>query len=167
MDVYLVRHAIAEERDASRWPDDSKRPLTAEGEERFRRAARGLRRLVPEIDVVLASPYVRAWHTAEILHEEAGWPSPERASQLAPSFPHAAVELLKTHDVRSIALVGHEPHLSELASLLVSGDENALRLELKKGGTVFLEFDAPPAAAAATLRWSVSPKILRALDGAS
>ena len=167
MDVYVVRHAIAEERDSARWPDDSKRPLTAEGASRFRSAARGLRRLVPELDVVLASPYVRAWQTAEILHDEADWPAPEPAPELAPSFPHAAIELLQGQADRSVALVGHEPHLSELASLLVSGDEHTLRLELKKGGTVLLAFDGRPAAGTATLRWSVAPKILRMLDSST
>ena len=167
MDVYLVRHAIAEERDSARWPDDSKRPLTAEGASRFRSAARGLRRLVPELDVVLASPYVRAWQTAEILHDEAGWPAPEPASELEPSFPDAAIELLQDHADRSVALVGHEPHLSELASLLVSGDEHTLRLELKKGGTVLLAFDGRRDVGTATLRWSVAPKILRMLDSST
>ena len=41
-ELYLVRHAIAEER-GDAWPDDSKRPLTEEGMSRFRKSARGLR----------------------------------------------------------------------------------------------------------------------------
>ena len=49
MDVYLIRHAIAELRDATRWPDDSLRPLSDEGSERFRRAARGLSLVVPSL----------------------------------------------------------------------------------------------------------------------
>ena len=167
MNVYVIRHAIAEERDPARWPDDSRRPLSPEGETRFRSAARGLRRLAPEVDVVFASRYVRAWHTAEILHEEAGWPAPEPAPVLEPSFPHATVELLEGRSDRSIALVGHEPHLSELASLLVSGDEHALGLELKKGATVLLDFDVRPAAGSATLRWIATPKILRMLDSSN
>ena len=63
--------------------------------------------------------------------------------------------------------MGHEPHLSELASLLVSGDEHALGLELKKGATVLLEFAVRPAAGTATLRWIATPKILRMLDSSS
>jgi broad specificity phosphatase PhoE len=44
--VYLVRHAIAEDRDSARWPDDSERPLTRRGlvrtlPERVRRARSG------------------------------------------------------------------------------------------------------------------------------
>src|SRR5262249_18753372 len=82
MELLLVRHAIAAERDPSRWPDDRDRPLTSQGEERMRRAARGLGRIAPEVDLAFASPLVRAWRTAEILHEEIGWPAPEASSQL-------------------------------------------------------------------------------------
>jgi len=163
MDVYLVRHAIADTRDAARWPDDAERPLTPEGVARFRSAARGLRRIVPDVAAVLSSPYVRAWQTAEILNEETGWPVPEACRWLeADKPPSAAVELLARGS--SVALVGHEPYLSALASLLVSGNEHALGLELKKGAVALLAFDAAPAPGAALLRWSVSPKILRALD---
>jgi len=105
--------------------------------------------------------------TAEILHEEAGWSAPEPAPALEPSFPHAAVELLQGHAGRSVALVGHEPHLSELASLLVSGAEHALRLELKKGATVLIAFDARPATGTGILRWVATPKILRGLDSST
>lgn len=61
MDLYSVRHAVAHERDADRWPDDAKRPLTPEGEKRFRLAAGGILRLVPEVDYVLSSPFVWAY----------------------------------------------------------------------------------------------------------
>ena len=72
MDLYVVRHAVARERDANLWPDDSKRPLTPRGEERFRHAAGGILRLVSEVGAVLSSPFVRAWRTAELLEQRAG-----------------------------------------------------------------------------------------------
>jgi phosphohistidine phosphatase SixA len=53
VELYLVRHAIAEQRDAVRWPDDSQRPLTAEVIARFRPAARGLSRIVSTVARVL------------------------------------------------------------------------------------------------------------------
>ena len=165
MDVYLVRHAIAEDRDARRWPDDAERPLTTDGAERFRRAAAGLRRVAPGVDVVLASPYVRAWQTAEILHDVTGWPEPERCKALeATSAPVAALEVLKGLDASvTVALVGHEPFLSSLASLLLARDEDAVTLELKKGGVVFLECPADCEPGSALLRWHVPPKLLRRL----
>ena len=165
MDLYLVRHAIAEPHDSVRWPDDSERPLTAAGIERFRGAARGLRRLGVEVDAVLASPYVRAWHTAELLTKEAMWPSPERCSALEPSTPESeCLDALEDRQESALALVGHQPLLSELASLLLAGDGRSLRLELKKGAAMCLRCDGGPEAGNASLRWSVSPKLLVSLE---
>jgi phosphohistidine phosphatase len=165
VDVYLVRHAIADRRDVVRWPNDDKRPLTAQGIARFRSAARGLGRIVREVEVVLASPYTRAWQTAELLHDEIAWPVPERCPELEASrAPGAALDVLLVRDRSSVVLVGHEPYLSRLASLLLSGEENAIDLELKKGGVALLAFAGDPHPGGALLRWSVPPRILRSLD---
>lgn len=155
--VYVVRHAIAEERSDERWPDDALRPLTKDGEERFRQAARGLRTLVPSVEILLSSPYVRAWRTAEILHEEAGWPEPKRAELLeAWRAPKDGLGLLKENASHaSIALVGHEPYLSRFVSLLLTGDDAAVQIDLKKGGVVRVD--------GSVLRWYATPKILRGL----
>ena len=162
LELYLVRHAIAEKRDAARWPDDSQRPLTPEGIARFRSAARGLTKIVPSVERVLSSPYPRAWQTAEILCEETEGPAPEPCPALeADRSPAEAIKLLAGIDAASLAFVGHEPHLSSAASQLLTGDADLLGLELKKGGVVFVEL----AETSAVLRWSVSPKILRRLDG--
>jgi phosphohistidine phosphatase len=165
LELYLVRHAIAETRDAGRWPDDADRPLTDDGAARFGRAARGLRGIAPEVEAVLSSPAARAWQTAEILRRAAGWPAPERADELAAdrALDGALAALAARREPRSIAIVGHEPLLSMLASLLLVGDAVACRLELKKGGVVLLAFAGEPARGGALLRWSASPKMLRAL----
>lgn len=168
LDVYLVRHAFAGHADAARWPDDARRPLTPGGIRRFRVAAAGLRTLAPEVDVVLASGHARAWETAGLLHEVAGWPKPQKEHVLESGRPAAsALDLLRGRGGGSIALVGHEPCLSRLASILCAGGEETLRLELKKGGVALLEVDGEPGPGAAFLRWAVAPRILRALDGAS
>ncbi len=164
MDVYLVRHAIAEPRDSERWVDDSQRPLSPEGIDLFRVAARGLRRVGVDVEAVIASPYVRAWHTAEILSDEAGWPLPEASPALEPSGPAAAcAELLATRSESSLAVVGHQPQLSSLAALFVAGERDGARFELKKGGVICVRFPVAPAVGAGIVRWSVSPKILRLL----
>jgi phosphohistidine phosphatase len=163
VDLYLVRHAIAEPRDLERWPDDSRRPLTAEGAERFRAAARGLRRLGVVPELVLSSSFARAWATAEILSEEAGWPNPGPSPLLEPPASAAeCVTVIGTGD-GSLALVGHQPQLSEIASLLLSGTEAALELELKKGGVVCLAVPDAPLPGTGLLRWSASPRMLRRL----
>jgi phosphohistidine phosphatase len=164
VDLYLVRHAIAEPRDHARWPDDSQRPLSPEGAELFRLAARGLQRMGIEVEAVLSSSYVRAWRTAELLAEEAGWPAPTSAPELeATSSPSAALELAGSRPESLLALVGHEPDLSQLTSLTLTGDPHAVALQFKKGGVACLRFRGAPAAGRAELRWSASPKILRQL----
>jgi phosphohistidine phosphatase len=63
----------------------------------------------------------------------------------------------------TLAVVGHEPQLSEVASLALTGAEGAVRFELRKGGTICLRFPAAPAPGVATVRWSASPRLLRLL----
>jgi phosphohistidine phosphatase len=160
VELYLVRHAFAGHADSARWPDDTQRPVTEEGAARFRSAARGLAAVVPDVERVLSSPWVRAWQTAEILQEESGWPAPQLCPEVSGDrSPAEGVELLADIEAASLAFVGHEPHLSSLASQLLTGDPGRLALEMKKGGVAFLELEDGPA----VLRWSVSPKILRRL----
>ncbi len=162
VDLYLVRHAIAEPRDAMQWPDDSRRPLTPAGAARMRSAACGLRRLAVVPEGVLVSPFVRAVSTAEILDELADWPAAELRSELEPSCPASAgLRLLAAREETSLALVGHEPQLSRLASLLLSGHERSLEIELKKGGVICLDAPSRLAPGAGRLRWSASPRMLR------
>jgi phosphohistidine phosphatase len=164
--LYLVRHAVAYSRDTERWPDDSRRPLTPEGEEEFRGAARGLGRVVPEVEILLSSPYERAWRTAEILSEQAGWAAPEPFAALEPDIPPEKVVLaLESYaGKQSIALSGHRPGLHELAVYLLTGDASGADMKIKKGGVVCIQFDDAPKAGAGKLRWLFTPKVLRTLE---
>jgi phosphohistidine phosphatase len=163
--LYLVRHAVAYKRDPDRWPDDSRRPLMPEGEEEFRGAARGLGRVVPEVEVLLSSPYERAWRTAEILAEQTGWPTPEKFAALEPDIPPEKVVLaLESYaGKQSIALSGHRPGLHELAVYLLTGETGGADMKIKKGGVVCIQFDDAPKAGAGKLRWLFTPKVLRSL----
>jgi phosphohistidine phosphatase len=128
-------------------------------------AARGLKRIVPAVEVVLSSPFDRAWRTAELLAEEAGWPAPVAEKTLEADRPQteALVALEEHADRQTVALVGHEPNLSELAGHLIAGAGDDLAIEIRKGGVVCLQVDGEVRPGVAWLRWSVSPKILRAL----
>lgn len=165
MELYLIRHAIAYDRDAERWPDDAERPLTERGERRFRRAARGLRRAAPTVDIVLSSPFTRAWQTAQILEREADWPAPRPCQGLMPGHAPAEVIAALGEESRAgtISLVGHEPSLHELASYLVTGDPAIDICTFSKGGVARLRFSDAVAPGAGELRWLLSPKLLRAL----
>ena len=166
MNLYLVRHAIAFDHDPATWPDDRDRPLTPQGEKRFRRAIRGLQDLVPNVDVVLSSPLVRAWRTDELLQKKGGWPEPTRFDPLEPGTPPQDVlDALQPHaSAQSVALVGHEPSLHELASFLLTGDPNSVRLTMKKGGVACLAVDDGLRGGSAALEWVLQPRVLRSLD---
>jgi phosphohistidine phosphatase len=163
VEIYLVRHAVAYTRDAERWPDDGRRPLTPRGEEYFRRAARGMGEVAPTVDVLLSSPFDRAWRTAEILAEETSWPEPEPFPALEPEVPpeKVLIALEAYADLGSLALVGHRPGLHELASFLIAGDAHGAEIKIKKGGAVLLRVEGRPGPGTAQLLRLLTPKDLR------
>jgi phosphohistidine phosphatase len=160
--LYLVRHAIAEER-GPRWPDDRLRPLSAEGAARMRRAVRGLEALDEPIEVILTSPLTRAVQTAEILARGlAARPDVVRIDALAPGTPPARLaRALAAHGKpEAMALVGHEPDLGQLAAWLIGA---ASPLEFRKGGACRIETTDWPPGRDSRLVWFATPKMLRKL----
>jgi phosphohistidine phosphatase len=160
--LYLIRHAIAEDR-GERWPDDAKRPLTHRGIEKMHEVVAGLRALDAVVDVVLSSPLVRAKQTADILLEGLK-PAPELVvtAALAPgSTPAQVAEDLARHDARgALVLVGHEPGLGELGAWLIGA---RTPLGLKKGGVCLIEVPNLPPTRPGQLVWLATPGMLRAL----
>lgn len=163
MHIYLIRHAIAYERDPMRWPNDANRPLTVSGEEKFTAAARGLRRVVGSVDVLLSSGFTRAWQTARILKDTGKFPEPIRCAALEVGHnPEEVVAVLQGYaGVARIALVGHEPNLTELAAYLLVGPGGDFSIEMKKGGVGCLSFNGLPEPGQAMLQWWLKPKFLR------
>jgi|SRR5215217_1957634 len=163
--MIALRVSTIPKRDTNLWPDDSERPLTPEGEEYFRRDAGEILRLVPKVEVVLSSPYVRAWQTAEIL-EQKGWPVPIPCEELKPDCPpHMAVDALaRSVDAESVATVGHRPSLHELVSYLLTGDAKGAKIRIEKGGAAYLSFEGLPEPGAGSLHWLLAPEELRTLD---
>lgn len=162
LELYLVRHAIAAER-GDEYPDDSKRPLTSQGMSRFRREAKALDTLGVSIAVILTSPLTRTRQTAEILAESVkGKPSVVATDALAPGGTPASViqEVGKHARKGSIALVGHEPNLGELAARLIGA---RAPIEFKKGAICRIDFDVLPPKGTGMLRWFVTPRMLRKL----
>jgi phosphohistidine phosphatase len=164
MDLYLVRHGVAYEQDPKRWPNDADRPLTPEGEREFLDVARALAPVADAPELVLSSSFARAWRTAELLSEGAGWPEPQEFRALEADRPTVAVldALAPFGDRRSLALVGHEPGMSELAWLLLAGKPRERVIRFKKGGAALLKTSGAPAAGGASLRWLLTPQALRA-----
>jgi phosphohistidine phosphatase len=161
-EIYLVRHAIAEDR-GEKWPDDAKRPLTDAGMARMRKNAGGLAAIGVELDVVLTSPLVRARQTADIVASIFDpRPTIVTAESLAPGGSFAAVlaDLEKHGRKTRLALVGHEPGIGELAARLIGARQP---IEFKKGAVCRIDLDALPPTGPGSLRWLLTPKVMRRL----
>jgi phosphohistidine phosphatase len=164
LELYLVRHGLAEERGAD-YPDDSERPLTTDGIAQLKRAAKALNARDVRIDHRHTSPLVRTRQTAEILAEHlASRPPVSNADALAPGGSAAAVIAAVIHELAShagkgrLAAVGHEPDIGELAARLI-GSRTAI--PFKKGAICRIDFEALPPKGAGQLRWFATPKMLR------
>jgi phosphohistidine phosphatase len=164
MNLYILRHGLAVERTPG-VKFDKDRPLTVEGRKKIRRLAVILRKLGLSFDLILSSPFLRARQTAEIVAEVLDLSNKlEFSTHLAPrQAPNELVEELnrKGHALDDILLVGHEPDLSRLISILVTG-KPGLALELKKGGLVKLEIGTLRYGRCATLQWLLPPKVYSA-----
>ena len=161
--LYLVRHAVAEDRGPA-WPDDALRPLTDDGAKRWRRQAAGLAAIDARPDLILTSPFTRARQTADLLAAAfAKKPKVMELPALQPGAkPREVLRMLEPDPRRtSLALVGHEPELGELAAALVGFKTPP---EFKKGAVARIDVAIlPPPAGSGALQWWLTPKILRAL----
>jgi phosphohistidine phosphatase len=164
MELYVVRHAIAVPRGKRGVLRDADRMLTFNGINRMRRHAAALVKLRVRPTEIWTSPYVRARQTADILRNAFDDEVPLReVPSLASGGDHAALlaELKRHADLKSIALVGHEPDLSEIISTLVFGRKTG-RFDLRKGGVCRVDVDDWTAATPrGILRWFVPPRMLR------
>ncbi len=163
MQLLIIRHAIAVPRGTPGTPDE-RRPLTPEGEARFRECARGIATLVERPDVLLTSPWLRARQTAEIA--AAAWgrcKAVESESLAGGSFEEQAEVLDHYPKDATVAVVGHEPHVSALlARILGCPDEE--RLAFKKGGAALV--DVPGRLAdGGSLVFFLPPRVLKRLGG--
>ncbi|HMO95670.1 MAG TPA: histidine phosphatase family protein [Tepidiformaceae bacterium] len=165
MDILLVRHGIAVERGTPGYEDDSLRPLTPAGRERMVEAARGLERLFTP-QAILTSPLVRAAQTADILQAVYRLGKPQTCRELANGDHPGVIARLEECDAGSIALVGHEPWMGELLSLLLSGYVSAVEATFKKGACALVRTsDLRPGNC--WLEWLIQPAALRRIAQAS
>ena len=162
MEIYILRHGIAVESGTTGYKKDSDRPLTKEGEDKMHQIAEAMLGMGLKFDLILSSPYMRANQTARIaageLDEEVTF-----TNSLVPDGN--ALELITEINEKrpqQVLLVGHEPYLSRLISVLVTGGSNAA-IELKKGGLCKLTAERISFGQCATLNWLLTPKQLRAL----
>lgn len=163
MMLYIMRHGLAEEPTPK--GDDAARKLTPKGIDKIRKAAAGMRATGLAFNMILTSPITRAAETAEIVADELGGPKPRPVPELSTGMsPASALEALtKLRLPESVLVVGHEPTLSRLASLMLTGSSESVGIKLKQGGVIALEFPDSVERGAATLRWMMTQRQLRQL----
>jgi phosphohistidine phosphatase len=163
MILYVLRHGSAEN-EPPPGGDDGARRLTARGREKVREAAAGMRALGFKFDAILASPLPRAAETAELVAAvNPGGPTPEAFAPLStgvsPADTVAALQPFERHD--HLMIVGHEPGLSGIVSLLLTGSANSVSLNLKKSAMVALELHDGIERGGAQLLWMLTSRQLR------
>lgn len=164
MMLYVVRHAIAE--DTAPSGGDAARRLTAEGRRKMEEVARGLRGLGIEPDVILTSPLVRAVETTRIVVAALrNAPEPRELDGLASGIdPADTLKALRPFArKRHVMIVGHEPNLSNVLALLLTGTTDGAAIDLKKGGCAAVELTAFAPHGGATLLWLLPPRVLRSV----
>ena len=162
MRLLIVRHAIAAPHGTPGVADND-RPLTPEGDLKFRQAAKGLARILDRPEALLTSPWLRARQTAAIAASAWGGPEPKETPALASGSFDAQAEVLDRYpEDTTVAIFGHEPWVSELLARLL-GTSDGERLTFKKGGAALVEV-AGKLAEGGALVWYLPPKLLRKLE---
>jgi phosphohistidine phosphatase len=163
LELYLIRHGLAADRGEA-YPDDSKRPLTSDGIARLRKEAKAFDALGITLEHIIASPLVRTKQTADVFAETLkSKPTVSTSDALAPAGAPAGVfqELAKHMRVGTLALVGHEPNIGELAARLIGAKAPLL---FKKGAVCRIDFEVFPPKGLGQLRWFVTPRMLRMMS---
>jgi len=152
MKIYLVQHGEAKSE-----KEDPERPLTDKGKEEVESVACYAAKCGIEVAEILHSGRLRAKQTAELF---AQYLSPSQgvteAKGLAPlDDPGKAQELVQKAE-RSLMIVGHLPHLSRLASLLVLDTADKEIIKFTMGGGVCLDYSDN----VWSIQWALTPKFI-------
>lgn len=162
MELYVLRHAIAETATEAGVSQDAERPLSKEGREKMKRIAQSLRGLDFDLDLILSSPFVRARETALIAHDALGLKGClQFTPALAAGQPQKQILAeLKDRFAKNnrIMIVGHEPDLSELISTITASGR--LRVELKKAALAKISILDLDPAISGVLNYLLPPKVL-------
>ena len=162
MELYIVRHGIAIDREDPQCPPDPERYLTEEGVEKTKAVAKGLAALGATPGLFLTSPYTRAVQTAEIFADALDHAKQKirRSELLLPGAEPTLLfrELAREKQASSIFLFGHAPHLDGVIATALGSKKHLTAL--KKAGVALLDLKriSPPIG---VLVWLATPKMLR------
>ena len=162
MELYIVRHGIAIDREDPQCPPDPERYLTEEGVEKTKGVAKGVAALGVAADLFFTSPYVRASQTAEIFADVLDYSRQKirRSECLLPGAEPTLLfrELAREKQASAIFLFGHAPHLDGVIATALGSKKHLT--SLKKAGIALIELKriSPPME---LLAWLATPKMLR------
>jgi phosphohistidine phosphatase len=162
MQLYIVRHGIAIDREDPKCPPDPERYLTEEGVEKTKQVAKGIAALHAGADLLLSSPYVRAIQTAEIFADALDYARQKvrRTDLLLPGAEPSLLfrELAREKQASAVFLFGHAPQLDDIIATALGTKRHITAL--KKAGVALIELKrtSPPMG---QFVWLATPKILR------
>jgi phosphohistidine phosphatase len=157
MELYLLRHGIAEDRAST--GRDADRALTEDGKRKLHKVLRRAKKAGVQPALILSSPLKRALETAAIAAEELEYKSEiARTNALVPnSTPRDLWSEIRAHrDEPSILLAGHEPLFSQTVAYLL-GSTRAM-IEFRKGALIRIDFATLTAEPRGVLQWLITPK---------
>jgi phosphohistidine phosphatase len=150
VNIYLVRHGQAVQ-DAA----NPRRPLSDIGKREVERVAHAAVAKKVHIDEIFHSGILRAQQTAEILAHHLAPRMGVRAIQgLAPQDDPLVAKVELEAAQHSLMLVGHLPHMSRLATLLVAGDADREVVGFTPATVVCCVHDESGWA----IRWALTPQ---------
>ncbi len=157
MNLYLIRHGDAEKLSLSK--TDFDRELTSKGRELTKKSAEALKKIVKPFDVIASSPLTRAVQTAEIVANVFDYSKEIITDKkiTAGSSPEDLIDFIRSINVENIAVVGHEPDMSNYVSALTSS--SGVYLEFKKGAVAKVNFEGKVRMASGTLEFLIPPKV--------
>jgi phosphohistidine phosphatase len=158
MQVYLLRHGIAEE--ARPGKSDADRELTADGRRKLRETLRVASQADMQPTLLLSSPLLRAMQTAQIAAQALHYQKEiVKTNVLLPNSRFETVwdEIRVHRDERELLLVGHDPLFSQLAGYLLGTPE--LQVDFKKGAVLRVDFESVGPKPRGVLRWFLTSKL--------
>ena len=162
MQLYIVRHGIAIDRENPKCPPDPERYLTEEGVEKPEQVARGVAALGVKGDLFLTSPYVRAVQTAEIFASALDHAKQKirKTDLLLPGAEPSLLfrDLVKDKQASVVFLFGHAPNLDDVLATALGSKKHLT--SMKKAGVALVELKriSPPMG---MLVWLAVPRLLR------
>ena len=158
MQVYLLRHGVAEEGRPAM--EDADRALTQEGRQKLRDVLRVAAKADVDPTLIISSPLKRALQTGELAKELLRYKKDiVRSKALIPGSTVDQVwEEIRAHRGEAqLLLVGHEPLFGHLGAYLLGTP--SLKIDFKKGAILRIDFENFPPQPHGILRWYLTAKL--------